>query len=81
MNLTDFLFNEPALNQDEENLLRQVFSNPVVRKYLRVLAQNEVSDFISANMLEDPEILYARKLMDLQGKLSILSTLISISEK
>ena len=80
MILSKYLFNEAPLNEGEEDLLRQVFSNPVVIKYLRILAQTETSDFVGANLLQEPEELYARQLMKLQGKLAVVVTLLSISE-
>lgn len=78
--LPNQLFQEQPLNREEEDLLHAIFSNPTVLRYFRVLAQNEVSDFLMADFTEDPEEAYARQHAHLKGKLAILATLTSISQ-
>lgn len=67
------------VTEPEQLVLKEVFSNPVVAKYLRILAQNDTADFVRADLLKDSPELYARKHSQLQGKLAVIATLLSIS--
>lgn len=80
-NYAELLTNEAPLHEEEELLISTIFQNPTLLRYLRVLAQNEVADFVSSSVstLEDPA--YAKQLANLQGKLAVLQHFISLNKK
>ena len=69
------------LSEAEETELLRIFSNPVVTKYLRSLGQEDSKDLLSLGILDMPAEGIARRHSYISGKLSVVQTLLSISEK
>lgn len=74
----DLMFPLPLLNESEQDLLVEIFSNPTVRKYLTILGTECSKDLLSLAVLnETPESL-SRKHILTTGKLEVLTTLLTI---
>lgn len=72
------IFPTTQLLDEEENYILTVFSSPVVKKYLRLLAAEASIDLLgSATLTESPEMLQRKHIL-VSGKLSVLETLIGI---
>lgn len=72
------IFPTIQLLEEEENYILTVFSSPIVKKYLRLLAAEASIDLLgSATLTESPEVLQRKHLIT-SGKLSVLETLIGI---
>lgn len=80
MNILDAVFPEIDLSIQESELLMEIFSNPVVRKYLQILGSNASKELLSLPILnETPESL-AKKHILVSGKLDVITTLLLITE-
>lgn len=77
----EHLFPSTELSATELDLIVEAFSNPVVKKYLRLLALEDTKELLALSAISnlDTEIIKAHA--NVQGKLSVLSTLASISLK
>lgn len=79
ISMTD-LFPGQALQSGEEELLATIFSNPIVRKYLKNLMRECARDLLDVPILEEtPESIKSKHLL-VSGQLQALSTLLSIKE-
>ena len=74
------LFPVPTLTKTEEDILLEIFCNPVVKKYLQVISLNDLVELaeISAIGRSDEDI--AKMHATIRGKLSVLQTLLSLAE-
>ncbi len=74
------LFPVPTLSKTEEDILLEVFSNPVVKKYLQVISLNDLVELAEISAIgrsnEDIALMHAT----IRGKLSVLQTLLSLAE-
>ena len=81
MSTTSLQFQVPVLTKTEEDILLEVFGNPVVKKYLQVLSLNDLIELAEISAIqrsnEDTALMHAT----IRGKLSVLQTLISLSDK
>ena len=75
------LFPSKEFSATELELISEIFSNPVVKKYLQLLALEDTKELLAFSAISnpDPEIIKAHA--NVQGKLSVLSTLASISNQ
>lgn len=74
------LFPETSLTKTEEDILVEVYSNPVVQKHLRMMAYNIGADLVTA--VPDPNESaesWIRKEVFLKGQLDNINTLLGIS--
>jgi hypothetical protein len=78
--LSDTLFQEAPLTKDEEAVVIEIFSSPVVKKYLRMLGRNDLAELaaLSVSNMQDSEV--AKKHSLVQGKLSTIVTLLSFKK-
>lgn len=78
--ISEILFSD-VLTEGEFNHIRTVFSDPVVKKYLKIIGRNDLAELASlgASTLEDSEV--AKKHALIQGKLSTITTLLNIKPK
>lgn len=76
-----FDFDIKELSDNENILLKEIFSNPVVIKYLKILGQQVGNDILNnlPSLTVDTED-YRRRLIYEQGKLAILETQLTIKE-
>lgn len=79
MNINDLIQTE-SLSKTEENIILDVFSNSVVKKYLRIMGQNDLSELALLSITERDDSVVAKKHALVQGKLSVISTLLSITK-
>lgn len=72
------IFPSTELSDTEAEILASIFSNPVVKKYLKVLALEDTKELLALSALSktNEELVKAHAIV--QGKLSIISTLLSI---
>ncbi len=75
--LAEILYKE-SLTKEEINQIQVVLSDPLIKKYFRIMGQQDLAELASlgASSLGDSEV--AKKHALIQGKLSTLVTLLSI---
>lgn len=74
------LFLTPSLSKTEEDLLFETFKNPVVVKYLRILALEDTKELVSLSAISKTNEDLAKAHATVNGKLSVIQTLLSIAE-
>lgn len=75
------LFPSTDLSATEADLIASIFSAPVVKKYLRLLAIEDTKELLAISAISNPDSEIIKAHATVQGKLSALSTLISISKE
>lgn len=72
------LFPAPVLTETEQDILIEIFQNPVMKKYLRIMALNDLVELgeLSATNRSTEELAIAHATI--RGKLSVLQTQFSI---
>lgn len=76
----DFLIKNLELSKTELEVIATAFSDPNVRKYLSVVAANQVREFANIsldNLVENQQLVILRQAY-LKGGLGMLQTLLSI---
>ena len=75
--LAEILYKE-SLTKEEMRQIQVVLSYPLIKKYFRIIGQNDLAELASLGVvtLGDSEV--AKKHALIQGKLSTLVTLLSI---
>ena len=75
--LAEILYKE-SLTKEEMNQIQTVLSDPLIKKYFRIIGQNDLAELASlgAASLGDSEV--AKKHALVQGKLSTIVTLLNI---
>lgn len=81
MNTLDEIFPQDPILPQEEDIIVEVFSNPAVRKYLKLLGSNLSKELIGLPILDETPESLVRKHTLTAGKLAVITTLLSISEK
>lgn len=69
------------LSEPEEKELCNIFSNPLVQKYLRILGTEDSKDLLSLSLLDMLDREIANRHHFVSGKLAVISTLLSITTK
>lgn len=68
-----------SLNETETTQVQVILSQPIIKKYLTMLATKTVSDLcLGAPADNESDSLYMRKEAVLKGQLALLETLLSI---
>jgi hypothetical protein len=67
------------LSPPEIDIIVETFSNSVVKKYLRSIAIEDTKELLELSALSKPTTEIATAHAIVQGKLSVISTLLSIS--
>ena len=69
------------LSVTEETILSEIFANPTVSKYLKLLAKEAAKELLELSAIRKPaeEIAYAHE--NVRGQLAVLSTLLSLADK
>ena len=80
MNVLDKIIPIDSLDLAEEDILFEIFSNPIVKKYLRILGSNASKELLSLPILDETPESLVRKHTLVSGKLAVITTLLSISE-
>ena len=69
----------PTLSQTEQDLIALTLSDPLLKKYFRIMMQNDIIELATISISEKDDSTIARKHAIVQGKLSVLQTLLSIN--
>jgi hypothetical protein len=80
MTVTD-IFQQTTISKTEIDIIIEVFSQPVVVKYLKTIAQNDLLELATLSITERADNEVAKKHALIQGKLSTIATLLSISNQ
>lgn len=72
------IFPPPNPSDIEEDIVKQAFSLPAVRKYLRALAMNDAKELLSLSAITNDKERLAQAHAVVQGKLQVIGTLLSI---
>ena len=77
----DKLFPSSSISPTENDLLIEVYSNPVVKKHLQVMAMEEMKDLAGLFALSKSDSEIAKAHATINGKLAVLHTLLSINPR
>ena len=72
----------PVISDTEQDQILEIFSSPLVKKYLRFLGQSIIKDIVEgapADHQSDSE--YIRKEAHYKGRLAAIETLLSIQPR
>ena len=75
------LFPVDHLSATEVDLITEIFSNPLVKRYLQILALGDAKELLALSAISNPDTEIIKAHANVQGKLSVLSTLVSISNQ
>jgi hypothetical protein len=67
------------LSQTEQDLLLEIYKNPVVIKHLQILAQNDLMELAGLGTLSNTNETIVKAHATVTGKLAVLATLLSIA--
>ena len=74
------IFPQQTLSDTEIDLIAEIFSNPMVKKYLHTLAYNIGSELVTSVIgTEESEESWVRKEIFLKGQLRTIDALLSIN--
>ena len=74
------VFELETLSPTEEAQIIEIFSSGTVKKYLKIMAKNDIKDLAVLSVTERNSEELARKHALVQGKLAVLTTLLSIQK-
>ena len=80
MSTLDNMFGVVSFSETEEDQLLEIFSNPLVKKYLTNMAREEIKELASVSALRKEDSEVSKMHSAIQGKLQVLSTLLSINK-
>ncbi len=80
MNPIDEVFPVRELSDKEQDLILEVFSNVVVKKYLQILGRNAGIELLTLPVLDETPDSLMHKHTLVSGKLAVITTLLSLSE-
>lgn len=80
MDIND-IFQVSEITKTEVDIIINAFSNPTVVKYLKILAQNDLLELATLSITERDNSEVAKKHALVQGKLSTIAALLSITNK
>ena len=80
MTLVNQIFGIETLSPTEETQIIEIFSSGLVKKYLQIMAKNDIKDLAVLSVTERNSEELARKHALVQGKLAVLTTLLSIQK-
>jgi hypothetical protein len=72
------LFPVQTLSTTEQDILVEVYNNPVVKKHLQIMAMQDTMELLQLSGIQTPNDALVKAHATVQGKLSVLSTLLSI---
>lgn len=75
------IFPPTLLTPPEIGIISEVFTNPVVKKYLHSLAVEDTKELLALAAMNKTQTEIATAHAIVQGKLSVISTLLSISKE
>lgn len=73
------IFPEQTLSKTEQDILFEIYSNPVVKKHLEIMALEDTIELLEMSAISKTDSEIAKAHATVQGKLSVIATLLSIS--
>lgn len=73
------IFPEQELTETEEDIIALSLDTPLMKRYLRLLSLNDMKDFMSLKAITTPEYGLTQAYAVLQGRMEVVSALLSIS--
>lgn len=80
MNISE-VFDIPDLTKTEVDIIVDIFSNPTIVKYLKIIAKNDLLELATLSITERADSEVAKKHALVQGKLSTIAGLLGISNQ
>jgi hypothetical protein len=80
MNTINELFDIEELSKTEETIIQEAFSNPTIKKYLKIMGRNDLKELATLSVTERDNGEVGKKHALVQGKLSVIATLLSIQK-
>jgi len=80
MNISE-VFDIPDLTKTEVDIIVDIFSHPTIVKYLKIIAKNDLLELATLSITERADSEVAKKHALVQGKLSTIAGLLSISNQ
>lgn len=74
----DIVMPTSELSSVEEDIIVQVFTNPVVKKYLTQIGQNDIKELLTLSAISMDKEKLAIAHATVQGKLAVVTTLLGI---
>ncbi len=72
------IFPTPVLTETEMDSIAAKLDDPLIKKYFRLMAVNDASDFLALSAIRTPEFGMIQARAVLQGRLEVISALLSI---
>ena len=72
------IFPVSSISKTEEVLISEIFCNPLVKKYLRLLAISDTKELLTLSAISTDDSKLIKAHATVQGRLQILGTLLSI---
>lgn len=69
-----------TLSKTEQDIIVDVFNNPTVIKYLKIMGRNDLEELLLLSVTERDDKEVSKKHALIQGKLSVISTLLSLQK-
>jgi hypothetical protein len=74
----DTVFPPVSFTETEETIIREMFSSPIVKKYLRRMAAEDAKELLSLSGISvERDVIHNAHLV-VEGKLNVITTLLSI---
>jgi ethanolamine utilization protein EutP (predicted NTPase) len=80
MNALQELFQIDTLTKTEEDQIIEIFTNPLVKKYLKIMGRNDLKELATISVTEREDSEVGKKHALVQGKLAVIATLLSIQK-
>ena len=80
MNISEILVVD-TITKTETDIIVNAFSHPTIVKYLKIIAKNDILELATLSITERDDSEVAKKHALVQGKLSTIAGLLSISNQ
>lgn len=80
MNISE-IFGVDTITKTETDIIVDAFSHPTIVKYLKIIAKNDLLELATLSITERDDSEVAKKHALVQGKLSTIAGLLSISNQ
>lgn len=73
------IFPSRILSATEEDIIREIFSNPTVKQYLMRMAVEDTKELLKLSAIQTDKEKLAQAHATVQGKLQVIATLLEIA--
>ncbi len=74
------IFNQETLSEEEKRNLADILTSPLIKKYFRIMGQNDLAELAVLSITEKDDSVVAKKHALVQGKLSVIHSILSITK-